>query len=242
MSNEENQVQLPLNLPADDNSTEGLLNFFRNKIGIWIEKIAPAQIVSYDRVANRAVVKILNNAITTDGQALERKNLINIPVLQYGGGGFFFNFPIKENTIGWICACDRNIDIFKQNYTQFTPSSLEKHQYKDGFFIPDTIKPFNFQLSAEDENAVVLISEDGLTKISLAQGQAVITAENITLNGTNVTINATNITENGTLTVNGATTINSDLTATGTCTFSNKEFLSHLHSNGNQGANTGGVV
>lgn len=221
-------VQTPINNPADDNSMEGLLNFCRDRIGIWIEKICPAQIVSYDRVKNRAEIKILNDAITADGSALPRKNLINIPVVELGGGGFYFNFPLKEGDLGWLCACDRNIDIFKQTYAQFTPSSLEKHQYKDGFFIPDNIRPFEFAIDEEDENAVVLISQDGQTKISLKQGQATLTAQNITLNGK--------------LTVNGATTINSDLTATGTCNLSGKEFLSHMHSNGNEGANTGGVV
>lgn len=47
---------------------------------------------------------------------------------------------------------------------------------------------------------------------------------NLKIDGSSITLNAENININGTLTINGT------------------PYLSHVHSNGNQGANTGGVV
>lgn len=47
---------------------------------------------------------------------------------------------------------------------------------------------------------------------------------NLKIDGSSITLNAENININGTLTINGT------------------PYLSHIHSNGNQGANTGGVV
>lgn len=183
---------IPSYNPADVNSDIGQIEFMFDKFASRIEKIAPAQIISYDRQKNRAVVQILNQSITSDGGKITRKSLNDIPVLQMYGGGFVFSFPIKAGDIGWICAADNNVSIFKQTLKIFAPATYEKHKYKDSFFIPNLINGFTY--STDDENAVILSSLDGTTKISVKAGQVTITG-NVTVNGT--------ITATGEVTGNG---------------------------------------
>lgn len=172
---------IPSNNPADTHSKAGQTEFLFDKLLSRIEKIAPAQIVSYDRKNNRAVVQILNQSITSEGGKVTKKVISDIPALNLCGGGFVFSFPIKPGDIGWICAADRNISIFKQTLKIFAPATYEKHRYKDGFFIPNHINGFEY--SADDENAVILTSLDGNTKISIKNNQVDIVANSVNLGG-----------------------------------------------------------
>ena len=147
------------------------MKFFGSKLSSKIQKVIPAQIVSYDRTTNRAVVKILALDITSTGEKLEMKPIPNIPVLMLSGGGFTFSFPVKENQTGWLIAADRDISVFKSLLSVFTPASYRQHQYEDGFFIPDKVS--GFQIAESEADAVILTSLDGATKITLQDGQAV---------------------------------------------------------------------
>ena len=88
--------------PAETNSESGKNDFLFDKLLGKIEKIAPAQIISYDRQKNRAVVQILNQSITSEGGKLTRQPLKDIPALVLYGGDFVLSFPIKTGDIGWI--------------------------------------------------------------------------------------------------------------------------------------------
>lgn len=202
---------IPSNNPADTTSESGQLEFIFDKLLGRIEKIAPAQIVSYNRKKNRAVVQILNQAITTDGGKITQKEISDIPGLQLCGGDFVLSFPIKAGDIGWICAADRNISVFKQTLKIFAPATYEKHRYKDGFFVPNYIN--GFDVSADDEDAVLLTSLDGNTKISIKDGQVTINANTVNLGGTN---GAFVLTENSVITDSqgGACTVVSNTTKT----------------------------
>lgn len=186
---------IPSNNPANTNSEAGKQEFLFDKLLGKIEKIAPVQIISYNRQKNRAVVQILNQSITSEGGKIPRKQLTDIPALQLCGGDFVLSFPIKAGDIGWLCAADRNISIFKQTLKMFAPATYEKHKYKDGFFIPNYINGFN--VSSDDADAVVLTSLDGNTKISINKGQINITADTVNLGGTG---GAYVLTENSTIT------------------------------------------
>jgi len=204
---------IPSYNPADINSESGQQDFLFDKFAGRIEKIAPAQIVSYDRQKNRAEVQILNQSITSEGGKISRKVLNDIPALMLYGGGYVLSFPIKEGDIGWICAADRNISIFKQTLKMFAPATYEKHKYKDSFFVPNYINGFTY--TTDDENAVLLTSTDGLTKISIKDGQTTITSANITLNGN--------------LTVNGTVATSSTITAVGEITGNGIQLSTHVH-------------
>ncbi len=202
---------IPSNNPAETNSESGKNDFLFDKLLSKIEKIAPAQIISYDRQKNRAVVQILNQSITSQGGKIPRKPLKDIPALVLYGGDFVLSFPIKEGDVGWICAADRNISIFKQTLKMFAPATYEKHRYKDSFFVPNYINGFTY--TPDDEDAVLLTSTDGSTKISVKQGQVTIIANTIHLGGTS---GAFVLTENSTITDSrgGACTVISNTTKT----------------------------
>ena len=172
---------IPSNNPADTNSESGKNDFLFDKLLSKIEKIAPAQIISYDRQKNRAVVQILNQSITSQGGKITRQPLKDIPALVLCGGGFVLSLPIKPGDVGWICAADRNISIFKQTLKMFAPATYEKHRYKDSFFIPNYINGFTY--TPEDEDALLLTSIDGSTKISIKNNQINITANTVNLGG-----------------------------------------------------------
>ena len=222
---------IPSNNPADTNSESGKNDFLFDKLLSKIEKIAPAQIISYDRQKNRAVVQILNQSITSQGGKITRQPLKDIPALVLCGGDYVLSFPIKEGDVGWICAADRNISIFKQTLKMFAPATYEKHRYKDSFFIPNYINGFTYD--AADENAVLLTSTDGTTKISIKDGAVTITSASITLNG--------NVLVNGTLTVTESITTASTVTATGEVMGNGIALSTHIHGGVASGNNTTGV-
>lgn len=195
---EEQQYTTPSYNPADTDEA-GLNEFLINHIKMQIEKVAPAEIVSYDRNTNRAVVQILNQSIYSNGSKLTKKTISDIPIFMMSGGGFVFSFPVKQGDKGWIIAADRDISVFKQLLSIFAPATYEMHKYKDGFFLPDKIK--GFEIAADDDGAVILQSDDGTTKISIKDGQITMTAASVTINGD--------------LTVNGTATATTDVIAAG---------------------------
>lgn len=197
--------------PAEVNSLSGLLDFTQKKILMNIEKVAPAQIISYDREKNRAVVQILNYSITSSGENIQRKPLYDIPVFCFGGGDFVLSFPIKENDIGFVIASDGDISVFKKLLKIFAPATYQKHKYKDGVFYPLILN--GFTLSNDDKDAVILSSVDGKTKISLKDGEANIEAVNININATKTTLTTETI-------INGSLTVNGDINSSGTATIS----------------------
>lgn len=216
---------IPSYNPADVNSDSGQQEFLFDKLLGKIEKIAPVKVVSYNRKKNRAVVQILNQSITSEGGKIPRKELNDIPALVLHGGGFVFSFPIKEGDIGWICAADRNISIFKQTLKMFAPATYEKHKYKDSFYVPNYINGFTY--SVDDEDAVLLTSTDGVTKISVKDGLTTITSANIVLNGN--------------LTVNGIVNTSSTITAVGEITGVGIKLSTHVHGGVQTGIGKTGV-
>lgn len=225
MPNENETISIPAYTPANVGTQAGITDFAIRKALEKLEKVAPAQIISYDRTTNRASVQILNQSITSTGEKLTKKPLENIPVLMMSGGGFTFSFPIKQGDTGWIVAADRDISVFKQLLQVFAPASYQIHRYKDSFFIPDKVN--GFELAEEDTNAVILTSLDGTTKISVISGQVTITTPQTVING--------NIQVNGSIIATDTITSNTDVISAG---ISGK---SHTHSGVEPGGGSTGA-
>lgn len=205
-------IAIPALNPADTGSEAGVLEFVQKKILSRIEKVAPAKVVSYDRVQNRAVVQILPQEITSTGGKLQRRQMVNIPVLTLSGGGFWLGFPLQPGDVGWIIAADRDISVFKQQLSEYAPNTYRKHKYDDSFFVPDRVN--NYTIAEEDSGAVLISSVDGATKVSIKGGQVTVTAANTVINAANATINAAT-TVNGDVTVNGTVTVSGDVVGGG---------------------------
>lgn len=225
MPNKNETISIPAYTPANTGTPAGVTDFAIRKALEKLEKVAPAQIISYDRTTNRASVQILNQSITSTGEKLTKKPLENIPVLMMSGGGFTFSFPIKQGDTGWIVAADRDISVFKQLLQVFAPASYQIHRYKDSFFIPDKVN--GFELAEEDTNAVILTSLDGTTKISVISGQVTITTPQTVING--------NIQVNGSIIATDTITSNTDVISAG---ISGK---SHTHSGVEPGGGSTGA-
>lgn len=174
-------VLIPSYNPADIDDEAGFYEFIIKKTLSKIQKMTPAKIISYDRQKNRAVVQPLTYDITSTGGTLPMDTIPNIPVLTLSGGGFIFSFPVAENQTGWLISADRDISVFKKILNFFTPATLRRHQYEDSIFIPDNINGFN--IAEGDENAVILTSSDGTTKITVQNGAVNISASSINIIG-----------------------------------------------------------
>lgn len=206
-------ISTPSYNTADILSETGQLEFFQKILFMKMEKVAPAQIISYDRDKNRATVQILNYSITSTGDKIARKPLNDIPVQVFGGGEFCLSFPIKQGDIGFLIASDSDISVWKKLLQLFAPATYQKHRYKDGIFFPLILNGFTF--SADENNAVLLTSTDGNTKISLKPDYITISAKNTVINTTISEINATTATITAQSTINGNLTVNGNITSTG---------------------------
>lgn len=165
------------------------------------ENMLPAQIVSYDRVANTAIVHPLIKVIMTSN-TYSRPNIGPIPVFAFGAGNFVINFPIKAGDIGWIVANDRDITAFEKSLSESEPASYRQHSFNDAVFFPDVVR--NFTTTGEDGNMVIQ-SLDGTIKISLGANKIHLVHPML------LTIDAPNTQVNGNLTATGTITGQTDV-------------------------------
>lgn len=164
-------VQEPSIDPANEGDLTGAFRHIISKMLETVDDMLPAKIIAYDRLKNRASVQPLVRVITTSNPTIgiARAQIMSVPVLQIGGGGFVLNFNLKAGDLGWIKANDRDISIFLQGYSDSVPNTLRKHNFADAVFIPDVMR--GWTIAGEDAENAVLQSLDGNTKISLGAEQ-----------------------------------------------------------------------
>jgi len=215
-----NQIpSMPSYNPADAQSQTGMYEFIIKQVMSKLEKVAPAQILSYDRKRNRARVQILAQDITSNGEILPRVPIGNVPALMLAGGGFVISFPIKKDDIGWLVTSDRDISIFKNLLKMFAPNTYRKHKYESSFFIPDKVS--GFEVSEEDTDALLITSYDGKTKLSIKPNEITLTAP--------------------TTTINGNLQVNGQINATGDVLGAGISLSTHIHSGVEPGSGTTGT-
>ena len=189
--------------PADNDTLEGLNNFFQDKLFLHLEKVVPGIVESYDKTTNRATIKPAITGIASQGQKVPKNILKNIPVLQLGGGNVTLTFPVKKGMTGWLIAADRDISIFKTIKTETKPNTPRKHKYQDSFFIPDAINAAgsdDFQIKAENSS------------FNLDNNSITLTASNLNLTGTTGTVTVQNL--NATAAATGSFTTSNNKTVT----------------------------
>lgn len=132
-----------------------------------LENMMPCKVVSYDRVANTAIVQPMLKVIMTGG-VYPRAEIGPVPVFAAGAGGFVVNFPIKAGDLGWLLANDRDITAFVESLAESEPATYRTHSFNDSVLFPDAMR--GFTTSGEDGNMVIQ-STDGATRISLGAGR-----------------------------------------------------------------------
>lgn len=151
--------------PTNDDSLVGMARQILDKFLQGVDDMLPATVVAYDRVTNRAQIQPMIMMLTTGNSTVARAQVASIPVLQYGGGGFFLGFNLKPGDFGWVKANDRDTSLFLQSGAADKPNTLRKHSFEDALFIPDILR--GFTINPEDMENAVLQSKDGTVRIAL---------------------------------------------------------------------------
>lgn len=141
--------------------------------------------------------------------------LVDVPFQCYKGGDYSITVPVKQGDECLIIFTDVDFSAWFQN----GGFNYAEHSFQHAYSNAMAIVGFSSEVKAVknyNPNAIEIRNADASEKISLSAGNITLKSATITLDG--------------------------EVTTTGTTTIQGKEFLSHVHSNGNQGANTGGVV
>lgn len=141
--------------------------------------------------------------------------LVDVPFQCYKGGDYSITVPVKQGDECLIIFTDVDFSAWFQN----GGFNYAEHSFQHAYSNAMALVGFSSEVKAiknYNPNAIEIRNADASEKISLSAGNITLKSATITLDG--------------------------EVTTTGTTTIQGKEFLSHVHSNGNQGANTGGVV
>lgn len=141
--------------------------------------------------------------------------LVDVPFQCYKGGDYSITVPVKQGDECLIIFTDVDFSAWFQN----GGFNYAEHSFQHAYSNAMALVGFSSEVKAVknyNPNAIEIRNADASEKISLSAGNITLKSATITLDG--------------------------EVTTTGTTTIQGKEFLSHIHSNGNQGANTGGVV
>ena len=146
--------------------------------------------------------------------------IVDIPFMFPKSGKYSITMPIEIGDECLLIFTDTDFSAWWQSGEIQSPQTAFKHHLSNAIAIVG-ISSLKTAVNNYNPNAIEIRNADASEKISLSAGNITLKSATITLDG--------NITVTGTSNLQGSTTIQ------------DKEFLSHIHSNGNQGANTGGV-
>ena len=223
------------------NDTTSLFKNLEDKIKQKIRVASPAIIseVDYEKQTLKAQITIREYI---NGKYIEIPELLDVPFFILGGGDYSITMPIKKGDECLIVFGDSCIDSWWQNGDVQNPIDSRRHDLSDGFALVGFKSQKNklenysdeaFQIQQNDE-VPFEINDDSIF-IKKDETEIIIEEDNITIStneNTKITIDS-----NGKIEIKA-----SEINLKGTVKINDKDFMSHTHSNGNQGANTGGVI
>lgn len=206
--------------PGVHTSLAAAIDFVLGKHAQDTENCLPAIVVDYDAEKNIATLQpaIMITAVDSTGQVVKvsREQLLEVPVLSLGAGGFHIHFPIAKGDLGWIHAADRDIGLFLQELAEAEAVTIRTHNFNDSLFVPDVFR--KYKLQSEDAGAMVIQSVDGATRISVRPDNIKVTAPVGVVIDTPKTHITGDVLIDKTLTVTEATTLSATLDVTGATT------------------------
>lgn len=214
---------------------------FEDNIKNKIRVASPAKITSidYEKQTLKAQITIREYI---NGKYIDIPELLDVPFFILGGGDYSFTFPIKEGDECLIIFGDSCMDSWWQNGDVQNPIDSRRHDLSDGFALVgfksqknklEDYSDDSFQIKQNDEIPFE-INDDSII-ISKDETEIIIEEDNITI--------STNENTKITIDSNGKVEIKaSEINLKGTVKINDKDYMNHTHSNGNQGANTGGVI
>lgn len=166
--------------------------------------------------------------------------LVDVPIVLPSAGGFTLSLPIKADDEVLVVFSSRCIDSWWQSGNVGVPMELRLHDLSDGFAIPGPKSVPN--ATPIHETNVQLTSDDGATFIEITPSSAVkVKSATFEVDSPDIQLKG-NTTITGTMTSTVAV-VTPQLTASTGATVGGKDFMSHQHSNVQNGPNnTGGVV
>ena len=138
-------------------NADAAVNAFARAIHSSLNVCFPACIYSYDPETELAEVLPLVKKVYYKGEpAYLTRPTYQVRIRRFHFGGFLFWVPPMVGDTGWVISSDRNTELLKQDgaltasvlekdreqsvmdqeYPQ-QPNSLNMHEFKEGFFIPD---------------------------------------------------------------------------------------------------------
>ena len=194
--------------------------------GLWTA--LPGIIQSFDGDKQTAVVQPAIKARVQSKQGvyswISLPPLVDCPVYFPQGGGVALTFPISTGDECLVIFASRCIDAWWQSGGEQVQADIRMHDLSDGFVFAGVASLPNV-FGGVSGTAAELRTRAGTAKVAVAKSGAIdITSPSA------VTVTAPTINLNGTVNITGTLMINGE------------PYLDHIHSNGNGGANTGGVV
>jgi phage baseplate assembly protein gpV len=230
----------PSRNPSDNDTLNGMLRLVLTKFLQKTDDMLPAKVIEYDKAANTAQVQPLITVVTTDNQIVNRAQIASVPVFQLSMGGFILRFPCNSGDLGWIKANDRDISLFKQTGEMSPPNTQRKHSFEDALFLPQAAWSL-ITIDEEDAGNAVLQNYAGTVRIALWEDKVKITAPSVLFDTPTATFTGTiNV-----LNTNSSETpcqIAGNINATGDIVAGSISLQNHVHTNGNDGADTGGPL
>lgn len=151
----------------------------------------PGIVQSYDAATARARVRPAVDLLLRNGASMPRAVLLDVPVLIYGGGGLFVHAPLAQGDTVQLLFSERDIAAFKQTLEAGPPPSDE--------IMPETgaVAFAGFLPSGAVPQAGLSIqTADGVTRVTVEDGQVTIHAASIVLQG-DVAISGGSLTHGG---------------------------------------------
>lgn len=152
-----------------DASLDDVLSLVGRKMMMEVDDMLPAKVIKWDAVTNRAQIEILYQVTMTSGDMHQLSAPAEVPVQFPGGGGFMLVFPLKEGSLGWIKATDRDMSLFLQSYDAQPGNTPRIHCFEDGVFIPDVMHAFTMS----NGNGISLQTTDGANAVTITASSAI---------------------------------------------------------------------
>ena len=118
---------------------------------------------------------------------------ITLPVCTPCGNGIFASFPLAVGDTGWIIAGDLDPSLFfKSPDSPQRQNTFERHEYRFGFFVPNTIG--GYRIDSEDDGSLVIGTKNGSSKVVISNNGLKIKSDSIiieTTDGASITIDGT---------------------------------------------------
>ena len=140
----------------------------------------PGIVVTFDPTTRRAEVQPAVNLMLDDGSGVPRAQLLDVPVLRTGGGGWRIDAPLAPGDAVLLLYCERDISGFKESNRQGNLPTDQIMADSDVVALP-MFTPTVGATAPEVTDGLSIQSADGATAITLQDGRITLKADRIVL-------------------------------------------------------------